>query len=229
MTLHNNDAPLTKADFDRLDRVLLSDAVPETCMMIDEIDGFMTALLCSPEAILPGEWLPVLWGGEPEFETEEEGTEIVGLLMRMYNDIALALHARVVIKPLFMEEDNYDGEPTANPEGWCFGFLKGLSLKAALWKEHSGDNLSDLLAPILALGAIDEEGVEDPELSLPEVKERLTNMIPGAVAGIREFWQKKGFMPFQLQPETAAHKEPCPCGSGRTFGLCCLIERRVLH
>nr|WP_244651666.1 UPF0149 family protein [Sphingomonas sp. CFBP 8764] len=41
-------------------------------MLLTELDGFLTGLLISPEAIAPGEWMTVIWGSEsdrtPPFE-----------------------------------------------------------------------------------------------------------------------------------------------------------------
>jgi uncharacterized protein len=57
----------------------MSDHVPDDCMDLSDLDGFLTGVVVGPELILPSEWLPVVWGGqEPEFWAEEEMRTVVG-------------------------------------------------------------------------------------------------------------------------------------------------------
>lgn len=55
--------PLRNRDLKRLDDFLLSDAADDECLMLDEMHGFLTAVVCSPGMIMPSEWLPAVWGG----------------------------------------------------------------------------------------------------------------------------------------------------------------------
>ena len=67
-------------DLDALDDYLMSDHAPDDGMGLSDIDGFLTGVVVGPELILPGQWLPVIWGGEePEFQTEDEMRTIRGM------------------------------------------------------------------------------------------------------------------------------------------------------
>lgn len=59
--------PLTDAEFDRLSSILerLSD---NHSMNIEQLDGFLAALICGPEIVRPSEYLPVIWGGDMVLE-----------------------------------------------------------------------------------------------------------------------------------------------------------------
>ncbi len=61
-------------DLDRLDSYLSSDDAPENCMMISDLDGFLTGVLCSPDLILPSEWLPVVWGEDGSLQSLMRGS-----------------------------------------------------------------------------------------------------------------------------------------------------------
>ena len=50
-------------DLERLDAFLMSDQLPDEALMLSEVDGFLTGIALGPEAIMPSEWLPVVWGG----------------------------------------------------------------------------------------------------------------------------------------------------------------------
>ena len=55
------DEPLTDAELDELEGFLASDAVPEDCMDLEMLDGFLAAIVSGPESIQPSEWLPQVW------------------------------------------------------------------------------------------------------------------------------------------------------------------------
>ena len=52
------DEPLTDAELDELEAFLASDAVPQDCMDLEMLDGYLTAIASGPESIQPSEWLP---------------------------------------------------------------------------------------------------------------------------------------------------------------------------
>jgi uncharacterized protein len=63
-------------------------------LCVSEIDGLLTAVVVGPEAIMPSEWLPVVWGfGEPKFADMAEAQAIVGTLMGRHNEIVHGLEA----------------------------------------------------------------------------------------------------------------------------------------
>jgi hypothetical protein len=60
----------------------MSDASPEDCMQLSDLDGFLTGVAIGPELVLPSEWLPAVWGGEePVFEDAEQARSVLGAIM----------------------------------------------------------------------------------------------------------------------------------------------------
>ena len=45
-------------DLTTLDAYLSSEQSPENTMQLSDLDGFLTGVICSPEVIMPSEWLP---------------------------------------------------------------------------------------------------------------------------------------------------------------------------
>jgi len=80
------EKPLSQAEIDELDDFLTSDAVPEDCMDLSELHGFLTAVAIGPGIILPSEWLPEVWGDEegPRFESLDDARRISELILRLY-------------------------------------------------------------------------------------------------------------------------------------------------
>lgn len=49
-----------------LDTYLSSDAAPDACMMLSDLDGFLHGVACAPVPIPAEDWLPIALGSSPE-------------------------------------------------------------------------------------------------------------------------------------------------------------------
>jgi uncharacterized protein len=55
--------PLTDGEFDHLSEVLERFG-DKRAMNLEQLDGFLTALICCPDLVPPSEYLPKIWGGD---------------------------------------------------------------------------------------------------------------------------------------------------------------------
>src|SRR3954467_5032938 len=82
------DMSISDADLDLLDAYLLSDQSPPECMMLSDLDGFLTGIAIGPELVMTSEWLLHVWGGEePVFDVPAQASAILGTIMGRYNAI----------------------------------------------------------------------------------------------------------------------------------------------
>ena len=49
-----------------LEKKLASLPIDSDAMLVSELDGFLAGLLVCPDLIMPGEWLPLVWGGDED-------------------------------------------------------------------------------------------------------------------------------------------------------------------
>ena len=75
-----NDGALSEDDLDRLRDFL--DTMGPPAMNLESVDGFFAALICGPEMVMPGEYLPVVFGEDAVFADDAEAADMLGLLMR---------------------------------------------------------------------------------------------------------------------------------------------------
>jgi uncharacterized protein len=196
--MHSFDQSLTEAELSELEGYLGSEAVPEACMDLEMLDGFLAAVVVGPGAIAPSEWLPLALGfldeggEEPEFRDEREGERILQLVMRYYNSVALVIQeVPESYAPLFYEgDDNQDELPMGML--WAEGFLAGVAMRQDEWQPLvDDDEASELTMPILALAAPED----DPELgevaSDLEARRQLIEFLPETVIAIRDYWNAR--------------------------------------
>jgi uncharacterized protein len=102
MKTFTQNEPLTDAELDHLGDFL------ESCkggraMNVEALDGFFSALIAGPETVMPSEYYPEVFGGEMsdacEFGSLAEANEILGLMMRHWNEIAGTLNKDEVYVP----------------------------------------------------------------------------------------------------------------------------------
>ena len=132
-TFTQND-PLTDGDLDRLGD-FLKGCKGGKAMNVEALDGFFAALIAGPETVMPSEYYREVFGGEMsdtcEFTSLDEANEILGLMMRHWNDIAGTLFKGEVYVPLLLEDEG----GTAHGNDWARGFMRGMGMRHDGWAE----------------------------------------------------------------------------------------------
>ena len=212
---------VTDEEIDALDEFLMSDQAPPDCMMMCDLDGFLTGIAIGPELILPREWLPVIWGGdEPVFDDAAKAGAIIGTIMNRYNEI-LGQIAVGTIAPIFMETPG--GDVIASD--WAEGFMMAVYMRPDTWEKLiKSEKGMPIILPILAL-CCDEDG--ESLLKLPqEVEDKFFDeagdLIPQSVLAIAEYWRPARTAPLRRSSGLkTGRNDPCLCGSGKKFKKCC--------
>jgi uncharacterized protein len=101
--------PLSDTDLEHLDTLLETFAVPRDGMSLEMLDGFLSALVVGPELVMPNEYLPLVWNGEPEWASISEAEQAMRLVMGLWNDIVGRLQV-----PL-EDENDVDSHAAAMP------------------------------------------------------------------------------------------------------------------
>lgn len=228
------NAPLSEEEYDKLES-MLNQFNDKNVMNLEAIDGFFTALICSPEIIPPSVYLKEIWGEDgipanPAILSVQHTQDFVSLLMRHWNMVQGRLTDDDVFVPLLLS----DAEGKVYGNDWSKGFLQGMKLDQDNWSElfHSNDN-SEWLVPMLALA---HEHDPDPEMrpyKEPVSEERRDDLIACLSYGVEKIY--KHFEPyrrmvasnmrdtntFRRNTPKVGRNDPCPCGSGRKYKKCC--------
>jgi uncharacterized protein len=223
--------PLDDSERARLGAFLSRLSNPKA-MDLETLDGFLCGVVVGPVAILPSEFLPVIWGGElsdeDAFASEVQFQEILSLILRLMNQVAAAFQDRGVYLPEL--EERSDGSRIGHR--WAAGFMRAVDLRRPLWSGLIQDeNESGAVLPIALLaGEVDPEWLSK-SFSAVEQDEQLQYMLAGAVRIHQYFLARRGEFPQDVRPQRSApvrregpkvgRNEPCPCGSGRKFKQCC--------
>lgn len=186
---------LTEQEFDELDHFLLSDRCGDDAMTMDSLHGLLTAIAIGPESIATAEWLPKVWGSDPDqtptFQSTAEANHIQNLMERMLEDITVTLDiAPSDFEPLFCEYE-WKGKRILDAESWAWGFMEGVNLRASAWQHLRDSPQAALLKPIYLLGA---EEIQEEEVKLvddPIKCHKLAIEIEASIIQIYRFWGHK--------------------------------------
>ncbi len=194
------DEPLSDAELDELEGFLASDAVPEDCMDLEMLDGFLAAIVSGPESIQPSEWLPQVWsdGGRsatPAYGNSGDAQRVMALILRHMVGIQRTLaESPTRFKPLLYLPEEKKSEERQPPEGtaWCEGYMAGVKLRDDGWQPlYDAEDARDWIFPIEALAF----GDQDPEFAewIDDKEKRASLVEELAVASvlIYRFWQAR--------------------------------------
>ena len=212
----------------KLERRLAAMADDHDVMILSELDGFLAGIVVCPDLVMPGEWLPLIWGRDESehdavFETAEDLQDTVSLVMRHYNSIAQSLHrGGEHYRPIFDVDQRHD---EVLWEIWLEGFVRAMGLRPESWPQILSDDDEEAkaaLSLIIALSGTDEEASIANEDELIEVAHEL---IPRCVVSLSDWRLRSGLPPAAAMPSTTGTKvgrnDPCPCGSGKKYKRCC--------
>ncbi|MCP5265944.1 MAG: UPF0149 family protein [Burkholderiaceae bacterium] len=212
-----NDAELSELDS------LLEQANSDGAMVLEEFDGFCTALACSPVPAATADVLHEIIGLDASQAVAAASERLLALIERHRLSIVAALHGGDDLAPVFESAD--DGSSPANL--WAVGFLRGIDAQSDQWADiDENQALADLLAPFEALAA--ERDFETGEVAepLPAPRHKLVDDMIDAAFAYYEWFEPARRR--HAAPQTVRHDQPvpgrnaaCPCGSGRKFKQCC--------
>ena len=226
--------PLTDTELDHLSAVLERFG-DERSMNLEQLDGFLAALICGPELVPPSKYLPKIWGDQTVFEDTSSAQVFMSLLMRHWNAIVDTLNSGEVYQPLLLEDES----GIAHGNDWANGFLRGMEFGKEDWAHLLDDE--DSGGSLVAIFALANENNPDPEMRPykdPISANLRETLIVSAAAGTmqiyryfnaqRFFHNPLGNMPtFRRTMPKLGRNDPCPCGSGKKFKQCC--GKTTLH
>ena len=221
-------APLAEADYDRLDG-LLDSLGNGDAMIVEELDGFLAALACGAEVVPSEEYLPEILGLPDDAEGAGNApAELLELIERHRLQVEAALAAQDYAPVLAHDEHGH-------PDGvaWAVGFLRGVEMRPEGWEAMiEEDEFSDALDAVETLAAtLDDDAPAAARKLGRRERDALIDQMIADVADIHEFFRpfrKAGTTPQAMRVETVRREgpkvgrnDPCPCGSGKKYKLCC--------
>lgn len=227
---------LSDVEMDELDSFLMSDATSNEVMLLDCLDGYLTAIASAPVQLKQSDWLPRVWGPSPEdaptFETKAQEERVIGLMMRHMNAIVWNLQQEdEPFEPVFDLQVYLDDEREyVDGEMWAHGYMTAIKLQHNSWKAlFASRHGADMLRPIYLLGAEDVTEEEEALVQTPAQREELSKTIPASVGWIFKYWApQRRAENERINGKSSANENlkisrnaPCICGSGRKFKKCC--------
>lgn len=225
--------PLSIQEFEELDTLLLGSANEAPCMDAVMLDGFIAAIVCSRNSVLPSEWMKRIWDVEnginkPIFQNKEQAERTFGLLIRHMNDVSHTINQSPFEYEPLLSESMIAGKPIPNIDEWCLGFIKGLQLNKTPYDQLL-DQHPELISTIWLFGEQEHDQPMHKKMLTVEEKISLANELPHSVMKIHHFFCKKYPSNFAENIFHSSSKltevffnieNLCHCGSGKNSNQC---------
>ena len=227
--------PLSEDEFEELEDLLLSDDLPEACMVAVALEGFLTAIAIGPVTVTPERWLPRVFGGDPEDPMPEIPVmkvfnRAINLIMRLYNSLIMIFEiAPEKFSPTFYIHE-VEGKTHTIVDEWCDGFLQGIDLASDAWQPLLDEN-PGILRPFQLFATPEGWAELDAAVDEAAMHAEWSCKVEPTVHAIHAYW-----LPYREgsdktlaspRPNRVAGKPkvgrnaPCPCGSGKKYKHCC--------
>lgn len=207
----------------RLDDALADLPVEDEAMLLSELDGFLTGILLCPEAVMPSEWLPRIWGGggDAPYDDPADVRWFAEMVMARHNEIARDL-GRGKPQPLF-DIDARNGEVLWDL--WIEGFGAAVELCPDGWSEIAGGDDPDARDALAEMTTLVDIVAEDTALTSVEINavcDEAADRIGSLIMRLHR-WRvvRAGLAEAPEKPVKIGRNDPCSCGSGRKFKRCC--------
>lgn len=192
--------------------------LPDDCMLLSDLDGYLTGLILCAEIVPPAEWLPVVWGGigaGPPFDDPLDVQDFEAMLVARYAEIARDL-ARGKFRPFF-EVDPRNGDVLWDV--WIEGFAMAVALRPEAWAAVDD-------AAFVYLGTLVEIADDSSDLRSDEINalyDAAAGEIPARLTALYAWRERQGVPVVETTVPVAkvGRNDPCPCGSGKKYKKCC--------
>lgn len=237
----SSSAPLSEREIGELDEALA--ALPEDRDPLDVsmLDGFLVGVLLQPDAVMPSEWLPVVFDareGEPMIPGDpDHARRVLDLVMRHHDNLAAHIAAREPFDPIVFEADRDGPEPPSREDEflplwpWAAGFMDALDAFPDLLDRYGDDEDVDVaLVNVTRHLRTDPDDTSDEarqhardrdaidrELPLDDLDDAIEQLVLG-VLEIADITRPR--RPVERAQPKVGRNDPCPCGSGRKYKQC---------
>ena len=200
-------------------------------MPLSQVDALVAGVIVCPDLILPGEWLPLIWGGDSAagavFDDIQQARQVTAMVMEHYNAVSDALMPRGRYGPIFDVDARNDDVLW---EIWMEGFDAAMKLRPESWVEileSDDEEAATAISGLIGLAGISRG---DSHLS-GEAKDAIIAAAPDLILDwVRTLnrWRLDHHgAPAATAPAAGGkvgRNDPCPCGSGKKYKKCCLLN-----
>ncbi len=205
----------------QLAAILDRHAAEGSTMRLDEVQGFVLALISGPDPVDVAAWLPEILAEEQHFD-DAERAQVVALVAQW----AAAMQAELAQNRLPELVFYADETGQTDDYTWCNAYLYALDVAPTDWFAAADDEaFEDLFYPVMVLGGVYDADEEQEALLDIDERERdeLRRALPDCLLTIYRYWQARLNKPAPIRREGGkiGRNDPCVCGSGKKYKACC--------
>jgi len=229
---------------------LESSRCPQNTMNFYQLDGYLRAISCAPDATHKIEWHALIFNeATPDFENSAQESAIHEAIAELYHFHCEQVKNSCCDLPCMnayasLQKDRIDVEQ------WARGFLQGYIVCESNWNQLFGrlnseqnaqnegaktilDEFDDILSTVSTVADAEyavHEGTDPDELSaifaqLPDSViqcGRIGRLLDQRLAAIRASNVQEVSFVKAPAADKVSRNDSCPCGSGKKFKKCCL-------
>lgn len=224
--------------FDRHQEKLLTEVLAENNGMgFREVQGFIFAMVGSPQPVPPNRWVKGIFGNNFKFANEQQDKDIHRILFNMVDMTVRQIEMGLDIIPVECRAKTPEDKEFGELRLWSRGYGEGNAILVNFWEEifsHQAMKeaeeswtactilLSVWAQPETLLDRSRQEGGPDVNKMLSAVPS-VARELAGLLVDIDKRWKAVSEKPETVVNEggKTGRNDPCPCGSSKKYKKCC--------
>lgn len=180
--------PLSADELQQLEDTLTRFSTDDSILEASELDGYLTAVLSTPDSVSEEQWLLDIWGGgeTPKWDSEADEAAFVALVKQHKDHLEAQFSSDNKELILLFNIDDSGEEEVLDVSDWCFGYIRGANIDAPYWTGLP-ELESQILANVYLFGSPDFEE-ELNKLDAAQVGE-VRNTIPSVAVHLFKYAQ----------------------------------------
>ena len=206
-------------------------------MSFREVQGFIFAMVGSPQPVPPNRWIKGIFGSNFKFASEQQDKDIHRILFNMVDLTVRQIDMGLDIIPLECRPESAEEQAFDELKLWSKGFGEGNAILVNFWEEiFSHKDMKDVeesftactillsvwAQPEKLLERSKQEGGPDVSKMLKAVPS-VARELSGLLVDIDKRWKAISETPETVvnEDDKVGRNDPCPCGSGKKYKKCC--------
>lgn len=227
---------ITPQQLQQLEQLIDSAPFKNNLMTIEQIHGFLCAIISSPTALPINFWLPTIYGNDKKLISHPNSTEVNLIISQLCDTVVDSFVAQKVTPLIFAKNKLIDVNAASNEQlaSWAAGYMTGVALNKKAWLSSGHNEIYEVLTPISAFAQFfDGHQPQDKnaqEIKPQQIRDEYLPLLTDAISNAFLFWRQHQHCnhhhdhhaaPTRHETPKVGRNDPCHCGSGNKFKKCC--------
>lgn len=198
------------------------------------LDGYMAAVVCSKQVLMPSQWMETIWGGsqnQPVWDDESDFVKFIRYIANHFSYVESAIELGSYSPMVY----DVGKSQAAKYRPWCQGFLIGSQSWSKSVDKFDSDMADDFMMVSIYALKNPKQQLKKLNINLDFMSFDIADTLQTSVYNIYQYFKENisnnlsdrltspsNNISQKNKTNKIGRNHPCPCGSGKKYKKCCI-------